>query len=748
MNLKKLVLRGAKGIPYDIDLDFTDTDGIIGIIGDNGIGKSTLEWQLMPYTIDILKGWNLKDRFFDSGYKYLAYEISDKLFECEFRMEKTPECSFRINGKEVNESLKQSLYEKEVEIFFLPLNLVAHTIYSIESSAANKGRAGELTSSLALLDPKKRKDFFIDLLDLNLYQKRNELSRAHQQGEKEKIRGFEYNISSAQDRLGSFGLLSKEEITKEKNGLLLIEQEIKDLNARKENNIIYEQYLISKNKTEEVELHINEYKELYEVDSIEQLKDYLNNLQNKLMDIGHVDIDHIVDEIKSLNKGSKDFKEAMDYRDKRLSIAAEVNIYIERGIELNKQLSVLKNTELLLLAEIDAAKGFGRLSDKLYRYSANVPCSEDLREHCQLYKISVGLQGSASSDNENKLKEVTAHQENLEKIIKDTRDNCRLLLDNLGIKHDELQSYISIMKTKNIEDMSGLKNNNLLILELQVSLDSVPRGQNIYQDVKDRISNVSNDISLWSHYNIVINEFEATEIIEGIYFTSEDKDRGSTLEKERISILARLESDKINRKAANIIEHDIRTLDKELNKCTKDEQEYALLSEAYSNNGIVALELDYLCPKIIEYANMLLEDTEYNMEIQTYKYINKGKKNETIKEIFDLIVYVNGKPRHYLELSAGQRVSPDIALSQAASQILSNKYNMNSLFIDERDGTLTPSRKIKFIDMLKKSHILSGRKNTFIISHDPAVWTACDWIICLNKDKYVFDKLSNINLEF
>lgn len=712
MKIERLVLKDAKGI-QNLELDFTGIKGIIGITGDNGIGKSTLLWHLLPYSMDVLKGWTLKQRFGKDGYKYLKYILNDRIHEIEIKIEKGDAlCSYKIDGVEKNPSLKVTLYNDVVEKEFMPIAMATHSLYSVEATATNRGKNGDLTSSLALLDPKKRKEFFMELFGLDEYNARYALASDKYSSIAKEYDGLKSQLDYIDEAYQDVHEPVDVDALKTEVDKLKVELDKEQKRAS--------QYKTFKDVSNSLKVLVDKYGKR------ETVEYFVGTLRAKLEDIriGLSSISYDGNRYNELNADVMDLKKEMIALKSKIKKLEEAKALFTHGKEL-KEVYKEKASELDMLKErITSANDMREAVGKLKSASENVPCDIGLRSSCPLYKLAQ-FDMPDIKNLEDKAKESQKVLANLKDEMLTYSQKIKEAIPGMDIKQENIDSELSKAETKLEIDTKRLSMLSIELDRLRLSSGTYSQKRAQLKDTENQINELSSVISKMKTYE---------DMLSGVDIEGFDPDIYDKLMEEYTALAQKISLEEENTKRYNEYISKKADLEDKLKTLEVDLNEYKVIVDAYSSKGLVMYELENLCPAVTDMANKLLEDTEYIIRIDTYKYINKDKKNERIKEIFDITVFVHGEARGYLELSAGQRVLPDLALAQAASTFLSQQYGMKTIFLDERDGSLSQQNRLVYIDMLKKAHLMSERANTLIISHDPAVWSGCDTIIYLNKN--------------
>ena len=156
---------------------------------------------------------------------------------------------------------------------------------------------------------------------------------------------------------------------------------------------------------------------------------------------------------------------------------------------------------------------------------------------------------------------------------------------------------------------------------------------------------------------------------------------------------------------------------------------WAMLTKAFSKDGIIALSIDDAGPTISALTNQILAacfGPRFNVSIETQVTKRDGEK----KEGFDILVddANNGERSSLSVMSGGERVWINECISRALALFLSQASGIKeeTLFTDETDGALDEDRKRMFMTMKRKVIELGGYKREFFVSHTPQMWDLAD----------------------
>lgn len=162
--------------------------------------------------------------------------------------------------------------------------------------------------------------------------------------------------------------------------------------------------------------------------------------------------------------------------------------------------------------------------------------------------------------------------------------------------------------------------------------------------------------------------------------------------------------------------------------------QWAALSKAFGNDGIVALTIDDAGPTLAALTNDLLLSCygpRFSVAIRTQAETAKGDMRET----FDIVVFdaERGDEKSVRAMSGGERIWINEALTRAMAlyQAQASGQQYECLFADESDGALDPERKQQFMRMKREVLRLGEYRQEFFISHTPELWDMADAIINL-----------------
>jgi exonuclease SbcC len=155
--------------------------------------------------------------------------------------------------------------------------------------------------------------------------------------------------------------------------------------------------------------------------------------------------------------------------------------------------------------------------------------------------------------------------------------------------------------------------------------------------------------------------------------------------------------------------------------------DWRFLERAVGRDGIQALELDALAPSIAEVANKLLGEaygSRYKIEFRTQREAGKGK---SAKMVEDFEIYIldteSGDEQTIDSLSGGESVWIKRSLYSAFGIIRARNTGVQfaTVIQDEADGALDPEARMMYLRMIEAERRERGGYQTILVTHDKAI---------------------------
>ena len=177
---------------------------------------------------------------------------------------------------------------------------------------------------------------------------------------------------------------------------------------------------------------------------------------------------------------------------------------------------------------------------------------------------------------------------------------------------------------------------------------------------------------------------------------------------------------------------------KRIDFLNQEVSEWSVLEKAFGQSGICALEIDDAGPQVSSIANQLLEihGGRFVVKVKTQEEKKSGKGQ--MKDVFDIEVWDNSSGEHksIRRMSGGERTIVDDALTKAIAiyNTRASGKRFQTIFCDERDGSLDISKKKSFFAVKREVLRLGGYSRDYSISHTPELIGLADAVIHLGKD--------------
>lgn len=180
-----------------------------------------------------------------------------------------------------------------------------------------------------------------------------------------------------------------------------------------------------------------------------------------------------------------------------------------------------------------------------------------------------------------------------------------------------------------------------------------------------------------------------------------------------------------NRAEISLIVEEIRITNEEI-------ANWRLLAKAFSNDGIIALEIDDAGPAISATANDLLKacyGPRFSVRLET-----QGQKaGGGLKEIFDITVFdaERDEVKSIRDMSGGEVTYIEDAITRSFGLYNLHRHGRvrDTLFSDETDGGLDEKKKLDFMEIKRRALEVGGHEREFFISHTTELVRRADAVI-------------------
>jgi exonuclease SbcC len=779
-----LRLRGAIGIRDGLGLDEIEipfscfSPGLVTLVGKNGSGKSTLLDNMHPYLELPSRKGSLADHFFlRDSFREFVFELAGKQYRSSILIDaRTGKIESYIyeNSAPLNDG-RVSTYKKEVERLFGSPQVFFNSVFVAQGS-----------SGVTALSAAKRKELFIELLGLNVYDRYVQYSKHH---------GDELEKSIAA-KLAVLEQLEKDLVQKSdtEETINRIEQALLALRA---------EITLEESRRDNIEAELRGAQE--RAAARIQLKRQRESLEEEITAMAHecavAETDHLK-ERSLLETKATELTKAITFSTKILSRKSEIDAHLAelRSLRENDQTLCASERALSALehAEAQARLEHERLWAAYYRSEALIRQEEDraladerrlellrqteretVRQQLQTAQASASLIDETPCRPYDGLVErckLLTNAVEAQKQVPALLSRLRVLEHSNGKEDPEQAVLRSVLEqiARKKSDLEGSKPQEFTQEHFTARKKAISYDEKQHKEIQERISGLERQ--KWEHLREqlsvaqsvvaekqhaladVTERLRATEAryislaeklerqlkskrdelrglselgqeeTEELRLRSEREEVGSKLESLRKrelnlhgqlaaaeSVLERLKRKLIEQQEAQV----------ELLNLKTELEHWQLLQRACSKDGIPALELDAAGPGISSVANELLASTfgaRFQIAFETTR-ISKDRKKQL--ETFNIAVYGEDGEKRIEDLSGGERVWIERAISEAIAIYMSNRSGnaLLTTFQDESDGALDPENRWNYFALLRESFRIGRRHFTFVITQSPDVWS-------------------------
>lgn len=702
--LLSLSLRGAIGIrdgqhKEEIELNFEKyDDGIVCLIGQTGKGKTTILENCHPYPCMLTRDGTLRDNFYlKDSHRILIYKDENGLYyrismlidsknktgKAVYFAETSKDKSVWTSVPDTDGSLVS--YQKWVDSTFGNIDVFLRTAFFAKEqtkgtpdiSATTKSERMELLSKLAGTDHLKE-------VSVIAREQRKEVEKAVETIELELSTYEKYNEAIKQN-VQDISIWKKELKLQEKT-VSDLEKTVSELKAKdteyqknkalnEANKALYEQYT---KELKELKARFDKLEEVVNSMSVYEKIAESNDLFNE-------NLAAIEEQQTKLNKDKKKLSE----------VESEVK-------ELSKEITDYK----LQIAKLESSKTL---------YESQITKVDDVCPTC----------GSPLS--EHKKEEINKH-------ISDVKKE----LDKVNEKNNELNAALKKAETllKDVDCISLLKAS---IASSESLIDDTTKEND---DISKFLSSLDPIYNELTYDDAVEEHMKKAEEIKNLQDKINSLSTAGTLEDVSAELkeaedLLREGIDKKSELTATIASaiKENERYQKELDTASEKQKElkdikdkvtaYLFIENAFSNNGIPAIELRESAPEIADIANKILQESYGNKFSIRFGDTSELKVNRKANEDFNILVYdsENNDEKTIDLVSSGERIWIKQALFYAFSIVQMNRtgFNFRTRFIDESDGSLDGALRLKYLKMVTSAHKYSDSRVTLLITHSQEI---------------------------
>lgn len=761
MKILKLRLRGAIGIKKGLGIDEIEINfeqfqkGLIALTGRNGSGKTTIMENLHPYRCMVSRSGSLQSHFFlKDSYRALDFEHNGKEYRSKilidaltggseaYLLELRDNTTFALNDG------KLTTYDEAIENLLGSQELFFNSVFS-----------GQKSKGIAELKPADRRKLFYELLNLNIYEGYLEKAKVKLKFNELKLAEIEGNI-----RAIDISDATKNELESNRIDLLNSQAALTGAISNMENDI---ESINKKIRSLEIELSKSQDK----LKANEEIECKVESIKNKVTDITYSynsKISQYNSEILVFEKLIDRSKKLTENKDKINSILSEKKEVETRIVKFKDEIAQLQTEYSIHQSRYsDSIKGISQQSSELSKEQIAFQKLEselaDVERDIQRIEAETNIINDAPCDSEtgSSCKFLSnAHKSKLMlPALKDKRDLLSFHISEkknfIDEMHSKLNSKKQVIEEQFQINTSEIKKKmnevDLFISKQETRLNEIKRDD--WDKLKEDAENAENQIKLHEQkiesteksieeskqtFDSAMDDLKAQvdelqiKLDVELPFKIDGLKQNLSGEKSQLErVKSKLQTTKddleTTKRALAGVEEEQKQLLKNEEKVAelmtqkqsiqKEITEWTFLQKAFDKTGIPVLKLENSGIEITSIANELLSLFENKFRI-VFETTSLTKDKKKMKETFDINIVEEDGVCEIGNKSGGQQVWLETAIQLAISLVVRNQgRNIQTSFLDEKDGALDLENAYSYIEMLRKAHEMSGVHNTFVITH-------------------------------
>lgn len=775
LRLKNFIgVRDGLGLE-EVAVDLSTLRGLIALVGPNGAGKTTFLDNLHPYRLMPSKcggnytpgAFSYYNETFGAAEKELIFEMAGLRYRSVLHIDQArnrQEAYLYVEDEEtrgawkpVNRDGKVSTYDKTVEALVGSPKLYFNSIFRCQDAPRlntyRKGVIKDILAELLLLSDiqvrGKTAKAVADLIDELV--KKEKAKALVLEPQALRVGDIEKQLEQACGEMKAVsqelsGATAREEALRKE--LQAVQVEVSWVESVKKSH--QEKKGLEQSASERMETACRRLDELSDryYEKHHAYRQKTSRLQ-KIMDNGDV-IRSKVEEEAALTAGQEELLRRLDAVISELAEARKNKDAAEKikhrvsGLEVQQAQKVSEHKAKITALENEVV----RISESV-KLLHGLPCTEETLKACPVYKAAVeerakvpGLTAKVEEE-----RALTGEDATLSRKIAELNGEISALLaksDTSGLMKEqaEITTALSSVKTQ----LDDAKRYTRLLPELQTAEQSLAVTETEWKESQaDHLGAVESAVGEIDSLESELRRLREAMASLEVQIRQEDrlKERLDRLNKDleivreqvrrirerQLEATGRIAGLEQAAETARSADRQLAEVNERIGTLGSERELWAIVQKAFSNDGIIALEIDDAGPHITGLANRLLESC-YGPRFAVKIVTQDMKDDGTSTESFDISVTDNesGAVSSLQDKSGGEKTWVEDAVTKAIALFHAERSGKryDALMTDERDGALSYDAKRNFFRLKKEVLDLGGFASEFFISHTPDAQDVAD----------------------
>lgn len=706
--LLSLSLRGAIGLKdYEqFDIDFRQYEqGVLGLIGANGKGKSTILENCSPYPRLLTRSGSLRNHFYlkDSHRIVIYSDENGRLYKLTIQIAAHVKSGLIRYFAETSDDLgvtwksvpecdgSLETYTKYVNDTFGSVEIYLRTAFFAKEQVKGVPDISSATKS-------ERIALFSELIGTDNISSMHDIVKEKMKNIETEMKSYSHIEEQLEETSKSLSDITEEQYSVEtlledcNSKLSDLNNNLSDLKPKQENFLKhYGNFTSVLEMKAECESNIEAT-----IQDIQKLKEI--EKRNRIF----IDCKKNIEEYNSSKKMLPELEKEYRLKNSELISAMKNNSELKEDYNETKSKWQIENDK------------FDRLCSKIEMMSEQ---SIEISDNCPTCGAKL------SQKKKMELFVAQNHFENELNALKESKESLYAIRSKLKKQVTEKKELLD-NSNKDLESISITakeSENSYQATKAYLEINSEYSG---FEDfIPTPLENIANELQKKEQYlksqKAMLQELSASDFTDYSKEIKDIENKISELTTNKISLSVKLATLKSNEEQILKIQKDLNNQKLTVDKLSSEYKDYSILLNAYSNSGIMNLELEAAAPDIASIANKILSESYGDKFSISFSTVHQGREKIIDDFSIDITNTETGRVAPIEYLSSGEKVWIMQALYYAFSIIRMERtgFSFKIRFIDESDGTLDSEMRLKYLNMINSAHKAGNARLTVLITH-------------------------------